>query len=380
MHRHTSHYIPRPPWWPEEESWPPQRGYHNQRMHSMQKRFRQRTGCGFMILVAAIFFIITVMVNGIMHENLPNNILSMMRSAPMFLRVITWGLSISVISGLVYVGRAMRKAAIPLEDMLEAAGKIAEGDFSARVPENGPGEMVALSHAFNEMSARLQLNEQQRRALLADISHELRTPLTVIQGNLEGMLDGIYPTDEHTLQAVLDETHTLARIIEDLRTLTIVESGSLKLQLETVDPREFLEEFMPVYCALAKTKNVSLSVFIEPNLPDLELDPTRIREVLANLINNALRYCHPGGSIYLRCEKSADNSLRFTLQDDGAGISPQDLPHIFERFFKDRDSSGSGLGLPIAKSLVEVHGGKINAESEEGKGTTIRFTLPLHPA
>ena len=376
MHKYRVPSGP-PPWWPQDEPWPPYRGHRSQHWLDMRKKLRHRIRIIFSIIFISSITLLVIMINGLVHHRLPPGIQSVLSATPLVFRVVTWLLFAGMIFGLVYVGSTIRKAAIPISRILDAAGKITEGDYSARIPVYGHGEMAALSRAFNEMSARLELNDRQRRALLADISHELRTPLTVIQGNLEGMLDGIYPADETNLQAVLDETHTLARIIEDLRTLTVVESGALKLQLERANPGEFLEEIIPMYRALAEARNVSFEMRIDEHLPDIELDTTRIREVLANLVTNALRYCQAGGAINVRVEKTGDEFVQFSVQDNGAGIPAQDLPHIFERFYKDRDSSGSGLGLPIAKSLVEAHGGSMHAESVQGQGTVIRFTLPV---
>ena len=224
------------------------------------------------------------------------------------------------------------------------------------------------------MSERLQLNDEQRRRLLADISHELRTPLTVMQGNLEGMLDGIYQRDEAHLDSLLEETPVMARLIDDLRTLADAESGTLQLQHEPTDLGVLINEVIASFRGQAQSAGVSLSVEAAPDLPLIEVDPARIRQVLTNLVANALRYTDNGGSIHVRCELSA-KALAVTVSDTGRGIAPQDLPHIFDRYTKSSDSRGSGLGLAIAKNLVEAHGGTISAHSQIGQGTTIRFTL-----
>ncbi len=378
MRNRTFHHTP-PPWWPDEEPWPPQKSHNLKQWHIVRQRFLRRMGCVFGILLIAMVIIGLVMAQGMMQHRMPFPMRPIPQNIPIVIRIISWILFSGVILGLIFVGSLFRKAAVPIADMLEAAGKVADGDYSARVPEKGSDEMGALARAFNDMASQLQTNEEQRRMLLADISHELRTPLTIIQGNLEGLLDGIYTADPGRLQGLLEETQTLARIIEDLRTLSVVESGSLKLQLETLKPAEFLEEFIPMYQNLTESKQVKFNALIPNDLSDIELDPTRIREVLSNLITNSLRYCPPGGEINLQVKPVShpESHLIFSVQDNGTGIPTQDLPHIFERFYKDRDSSGSGLGLPIAKSLVEAHGGKIWAESEEGQGTMVSFSLPI---
>jgi signal transduction histidine kinase len=378
MHKKYSPHTP-PPWWPEEEPWPPQKSHNLRQWHTVRQNFLRRIGCLFGIIFIAMIILAGFIADGIMQHRMPLGMHPMPQNVPLFFRVISWLLFAGIILGLFFIASLFRKTAIPMADMLDAAGKVADGDYSARVPEKGPVEITALATAFNEMTGKLQVNEEQRRMLLADISHELRTPLTIIQGNLEGMLDGIYPADSTRLQGLLDETQTLARIIEDLRTLSVVESGSLKLQLERVNPMEFLEEFIPAYQTLAKSRQVRLDAVSQQHLPELEMDPTRIREVLSNLITNALRYTKAGGHIQISLDfvQQTPARLQFIIQDDGIGIPEQDLPHIFERFYKDRDSSGSGLGLPIAKSLVEAHGGSIRADSFPGKGTSITFTLPI---
>jgi signal transduction histidine kinase len=226
------------------------------------------------------------------------------------------------------------------------------------------------------MSERLQLNDDQRRRLLADISHELRTPLTVLQGNLEGMLDGIYQPDAARLESLVEETRVMSRLIDDLRTLADADSGTLKLQREPTDLGLLINEVLASFRGQAQSGGVSLSVEAAPDLPLIEIDPARIREVLTNLIANALRYTTNGGSIRVPCE-AKDKGIAVTVSDTGHGIASSDLPHIFERYTKSGDSRGSGLGLAIAKDLVEAHGGTIIAQSELDRGTTITFTLPV---
>jgi signal transduction histidine kinase len=223
------------------------------------------------------------------------------------------------------------------------------------------------------MAARLQANDEQRRDLLADVTHELRTPLTVIQGNLEGLLDGIYPRDDAHLEPILEETRVLSRLIDDLRTLALAESGALKLQQEPTDLAILVSETVAFFQAQAN--GVELSADVEPGLV-LEIDPARIRQVLENLITNALRYTPRGETIRVQCSVEGAY-VKVSVSDTGAGISPDDLPHIFDRFYKSHDSRGTGLGLAIAKNLVIAHGGEISAQSTVGRGTTIHLTLPL---
>jgi two-component system sensor histidine kinase BaeS len=198
----------------------------------------------------------------------------------------------------------------------------------------------------------------------------------VIQGNLEGMLDGIYPPDAVHLESLLEETRLLSRLIEDLRTLADAESGTLKLQRESTDLALLLNEVVASFRGQAQAASINLGVEAAPELPSIEIDPARIRQVLTNLVANALRYTNNGGSIRVQCELK-DGTVAVTVSDTGRGIAAQDLPHIFERYTKSSDSRGSGLGLAIAKDLVEAHGGTIAAESRIAQGTSIIFTLPL---
>lgn len=282
------------------------------------------------------------------------------------------------ILGMILTGRALRRLAEPVGDLMEAAGRVEAGDFSVRAPERGPRELRALARAFNAMTARLQSDEEQRRTLLADVTHELRTPLTVIQGNLEGLLDGVYPPDAAHLTPILEETRVMARLIDDLRTLSQAESGTLKLYREPTDLGIVINDAIISFRGQANAAGVELSGAVDPNLSLMDVDPTRLREVLSNLIANALRYTGRGGKISIEAETdSAAGGVAVSVRDTGAGVPAAALPRIFDRFYKSPESRGTGLGLAIAKNLVAAHGGKIFAESEEGRGTMIRFTLPI---
>jgi signal transduction histidine kinase len=230
--------------------------------------------------------------------------------------------------------------------------------------------------AFNSMAARLGLQDRQRRHLMADIAHELRTPLSVIQGRLEGLLDGVYPRDDARLNEVLEETRILARLVEDLRTLANAESGMLALQREPTDAAILIQDVVSSLSPEADRRRVSLRVDVPSDLPLLSIDPLRIREVLANLLSNALPHTPAGGVVSITA-RVVDQRLVVTVADTGSGIATEDLPRIFDRFYKGVQSRGSGLGLTIARNLVTAHGGEISAESRPGQGTTITFTLPL---
>jgi two-component system sensor histidine kinase BaeS len=275
--------------------------------------------------------------------------------------------------------RGVRGSALPIADMMEAAGRVEAGDYGARVREDGPRDLRRLSRAFNAMSARLASDAEERRQLLADVSHELRTPLSVIQGNVEGILDGLYPADRAHLEPILEETRLLERLVEDLRTLSLSESGALRLHREPTDLAALLAETVAAFGAKADAGSVSLRVSTAEELPTLELDQARMHQVIGNLLANALRFTPAGGVVDMHAAPAA-NGVEITISDTGSGIAPEVLPRIFDRFFRSGDSGGTGLGLPIARSLVEAHGGSIEAESPPGGGTTVRVQLPAHSA
>jgi two-component system sensor histidine kinase BaeS len=281
-----------------------------------------------------------------------------------------------VIMLLVMGAMVLRRLVLPLDDLLKAADKVGQGDYSARVREKGSREMRSLARAFNDMASRLTIINEQRRELLADVTHELRTPLTVVQGNLEGMLDGIYTPDEANLRSLLEETNILSRLVEDLRTLALAESGAIQLKKEPVDLSMLIKDTLVAFKTQADTAGVALTFETADKLPWLNLDPGRIRQVLSNLVANALRYTPQGGTISIHYWQ-ADGKATVEVQDTGPGIPPDELPHIFERFYKSTDSGGMGLGLAIAKHLVEAHAGLIIAESARGYGTTMRIVLQL---
>lgn len=288
-------------------------------------------------------------------------------------------LALVVILGLLSAGRAFRRVAAPIGDVMDAAGRVAGGDYAVRVPEHGPPEVRALARAFNTMASQLQMADERRRSLLADVSHDLRTPLAVIQGNLEGLLDGVYPRDDVHIIPILEETRLLARLVEDLRTLALTESGAFKLEREPTDLRALIVETVASFRGQAADAGIALAADVAPDVPVVDVDAVRIRQVLENLLVNALRYTPRGGEVRVRCSvtRPADGTrVMVSVSDTGPGIAHEDLPHIFDRFFKTPDSRGSGLGLAIARNLVVAHGGEITAESEPGRGTTVRFSVP----
>jgi two-component system OmpR family sensor kinase/two-component system sensor histidine kinase BaeS len=289
--------------------------------------------------------------------------------------------------------RAFRDIATPLADVMAAADAVADGDLGTRVPvpRRGPGGFTRLAESFNRMTEELERADQQRRNLTADVAHELRTPLHIIQGNLEGLLDGVYaPTTEH-IGATLDEAQSLGRLVEDLRTLSLAEAGQLPLVLEPVDVAELLADVGTSFSGQAEAAGIGLHIkpVLRSSNGDQEEwhsmevvgDVGRLDQVLGNLMANALRHTPPGGSISLGAEP-IDGAVRIIVRDTGEGIPPEDLPYVFDRFWRgDRSRSpaggaGSGLGLAIARQLVQAQGGRISVESQLGQGTTFTIELP----
>jgi signal transduction histidine kinase len=335
----------------------------------MRRRFVRRVG-----LMLALFFALAFVASAL-AVSLLSGAIGSGKHRGLVLPAAILGLLLLLIA-FSSVGRGMRRMAGGVGDVMEAADRVAAGDYKARVKERGPREMRRLVRSFNAMAERLESSEEHRRNLLADLAHELRTPLSVIQGTVEGMLDGIYAPDRSHLDPVLEETRVMARLLDDLRTLSTAEAGALRLHRESVEPRELVEDSIVAFRSRAESRGVTISHRVSDALPRIEVDPIRIGEVLSNLLTNALAHTGRGGSITVTAAPTDDGPVAFDVEDTGAGIDPDTLPHIFDRFVKEPGSRGAGLGLAIAKGLVEAHGGEITAQSELGRGTTITFRLP----
>lgn len=268
----------------------------------------------------------------------------------------------------------------PLGDIFNAIDSVAEGDLSARVPENNSDMFSELFSRFNKMVSELERSDQQRRNLTSDIAHELRTPLHIIQGNLEGVIDGVYePTPEH-IYNTLDETKLLARLVNDLQTLSLAETGQLPLHPTRFLLADLIHDLTTSFSSQAASLGISLQTNIADSSQELTADYDRLNQVLSNLISNALRHTPKDGSISLTTE-SIENGIRIEVKDTGTGIPAEDLPFIFDRFWRgDKSRTGrtnSGLGLAIAKQLVQAHGGTIEVESEIEKGTKFIVEIPV---
>jgi signal transduction histidine kinase len=269
-----------------------------------------------------------------------------------------------------------RQLAAPLRALTDAAHRLAGGDVP-QVEVRGQDEIGELGQAFNQMARSLARQEELRRNLMADIAHELRTPLTVIRGDLEALLDGVFEPTPETLASLQEETLLLARLVDDLRALAQAEAGQLQLALEPADLGELLHGVVESFDLQAEIQGQSLVLDLPRELPLVEADPQRVRQVVANLVSNALRHAPESGRVVVSAAPRPDK-VQISVADDGPGIAPEDLAHVFDRFWRGGKArvEGSGLGLAIARELVRAHGGRIWAESQLGKGTVFFFTLP----
>jgi len=273
-----------------------------------------------------------------------------------------------------------RRLTSPLRDLTSAIQKMSKGDLQQQVTIRSRDEIGELGKAFNTMSSELAKSNQMRKQMTADIAHDLRTPLTVLNGYLEAMQDGVLPANKERFAIMYSEVQQLSGLVEDLRTLSLADAGELSMNPQVVSPRGLLEQSFANFSYQAKKLKVKLTISAVQNLPKVKVDPQRMEQVLDNLISNAMRYVGKGGKIHLSAALQG-NKIALAVEDNGEGITPEVLPHVFERFYRgDRSRNGSagesGLGLAIAKSLVETMGGTISAVSE-GNGKGSRFTIQL---
>lgn len=288
---------------------------------------------------------------------------------------------IVTISGVLTIFALYRRFGRPLSEMFNAIDSVAEGNLSVRVSESKSDMFSELIKRFNKMVEELERAEQQRRNLTADVAHELRTPLHIIQGNLEGVLDGVYqPTREH-INNTLDETKLLTRLVNDLQTLSLAEAHQLPLHPTRFLLADLLHDLASSFSSQAAAEGIDLKTSLsDPNL-ELHADYDRLNQALSNLISNSIRYTPRGGKISIHIEsQNINRKVQISVQDTGAGIPAEDLPFIFDRFWRgDKSRTGrinSGLGLAIVKRLIEAHGGTIEVVSEIGKGAKFVIEIP----
>ncbi len=268
----------------------------------------------------------------------------------------------------------------PLGRLATAARAVAAGDLTQRAPVRGPSEVADVARAFNHMAGSLEDAEEARHNMVADIAHELRTPLSVLQGNLQAILDDVYPLTKPEIAALYDETIVLRRLVSDLYELAQAEAGQLPLAIRAVAAGEIVAQVCTAFAEAAATQGVRLETAVADGLPTVAADADRLGQVLHNLLANALRHTPGGGRIRVTAEAAEPGQVRIAVADTGSGIAPEDLPHVFDRFWRAdraRGRDGAGLGLAIARQLVERQGGRIGAESTPGQGSRFWLTLPV---
>jgi signal transduction histidine kinase len=274
-------------------------------------------------------------------------------------------------------GRIVR----PVEQLTEAAQRMEKGDLSVRVPVESDDEIGQLAHAFNAMAAGLQQQEQLRRNMVGDVAHELRTPLTNLRGYLEAARDGLLTPDPAYVDNLYEETMLLQRLVADLQDLAQAEAGQLTLARRPVALAGMVEQAVAALRPQVDAKGLALSTDLAPDLPEVDVDPERIGQVLRNLLGNAVAHTPQGGRITVAA-RAAGGFVSVSVNDTGEGIPAEHLPHIFDRFYRAdksraRQTGGAGLGLAIVKQLVVAHGGTVDVASEPGLGSTFTFTLPV---
>lgn len=289
------------------------------------------------------------------------------------------------VAGMVAGVILSRMLSAPLQDLADGARAIAGRNLAYRVPVRGSDEMRTVAESCNDMAGRLEQAEAMRRQLLADVAHELRNPVHVLRGNLQAILDGVYPQNEEELSRLLDQTEHLARLVNDLHELALAEAHQLPLDRRPTDLGTLTKEAVAVFQPLAVAQAIDLRVELLGAPPTAAVDPDRIRQTIQNLLANALRHTPAGGRVRVTVTRQGDWAA-ITVTDNGRGIAPEHLPLVFDRFFRtdsarDRESGGAGLGLAIAKAIIENHDGAVRAESAGlGRGSTFTITLPAEPS
>lgn len=296
-------------------------------------------------------------------------------------RFLIWGSLVAVAIALLLTLFLSRRILAPVKALTLAARKLGHGDFSQRVQFKDKSEVGELAQTFNTMASDLEKAEKLRQNLVADIAHELRTPLSNIQGYLEAVRDGVIKADSDTIHSLYEEAVLLSRLVDDLQELSLAEAGELKLDCQAEDIIKLINQTVAAVQSQAIAKGISLSIELPGKLPPANIDSHRISQVLRNLLENAVTHTGQEGTITINARQQAE-WIEVSVSDTGEGIPAEELPNIFERFYRvdksrARATGGSGLGLTIARRLVEAHGGKIEVSSELGKGSCFTFTLPV---
>lgn len=294
--------------------------------------------------------------------------------------------TVIIVVGGVAIGAGImmsRTLTSPMKELGEAAQAIGRQDLSRRISVSGTDEVQAMASRFNEMAQQLEQAESLRNNLLADVAHELRNPLHVLQGNLQAILDGVYNLSNEEIVRLSDQTHHLTTLVDDLYILAQAEAHQLPLYQQKTDVAQLVKESADAYRPLASANDITLRVELLGTIPSLEVDADRLRQVINNLLNNALRHSPKGGEILVTVEQK-QKQLSISVKDNGSGIDPDHLEHVFERFYRtdsarSRDRGGTGLGLAIVKAIVEAHGGHVSAQSLGlGRGSVFAVSLPAN--
>ena len=356
----------RPPWWPRNEPWPP-RGREEWRRHG--RRAARRVGCAVLFALLVVGGIGTALVWLLL------GVLGVIGSAPFARAFSGAGLLLAIVASLAVIA-TVRRIAAPGGQLVAAARRIESGDYSARAPVRGPGELRAVARALNSMSARLEADEVRRRSVLADVAHELRTPLTIIRGQAEGIADGVYAAQPEQMAPILAATRTLEKLVDDLRTFALADAGALHLERERIDLALLADDTVEAFRPTADSAGVALLAEVAADTPAVDADPARLSSVVGNLVSNALRHTPRGGTVRVTGRSAGHGAAEISVSDTGEGIPAELLPRVFDRFVKGRSSPGSGLGLAIVRDIVEAHGGTVGIESTPGQGTSVHVLLP----
>lgn len=297
-------------------------------------------------------------------------------------RSLLWTGLVAGSGGILLISLLSRRVLSPVRALSSAARRLGQGDLSQRVAVSGQDEIGQLGRTFNVMAHDLERAERQRRNLMADVAHELRNPLSNIQGYLESIRDGLVPADSAAIEAILQQVHHLTRLVEDVRVLALAEAGALKLHLQPDSLEDVLRKSVGAFEPRAQAKGIALALDAPPGLSLVEMDRTRIAQVVGNLLENAVQNTPTGGRVEIAARAVGDARVQVAVADTGEGIPPDQLPHVFDRFYRvdpsrTRATGGVGLGLTISKQLVAAHGGDVWAESTPGVGSRFVFELPV---
>jgi len=292
-----------------------------------------------------------------------------------------WGGLVAIAIAFLLTFFLSRYLLAPVKALITATRHFGKGDFSPRVAAKDKGELGELAQSFNSMASDLERTERLRRNMVADVAHELRTPLSNLKGYLEAISDGVIEPDQKTIRSLHEEASTLSRLVDDLQELSLADAGEIKLEMQTADIIGLIKDTAAGMQAKAAARSLVLSTDLPETLPTVNIDAHRIKQVLSNLLENSVAHTDKEGKITVSA-RQREKQIQVSVGDTGEGIPAKDLPFIFERFYRvdrsrTRKTGGSGLGLTIAKRLVEAHGGTIDARSEPGKGSIFTFTIPI---